>query len=62
MKVTVTMMMTMMMMTNRTVPAAHHQKIVLTRIQTNLSHPLFEGAVPDTPPNNTPPGNREEVQ
>lgn len=54
---TMTMMTTtMMMMTNQTVPAAHHQKIALTLIQTNLSHPLLEGAVPDTPPSNTPPG------
>lgn len=48
------------MMTGRTAPAAHHQKIVVTLIQTNLSHPLLEGAVPDTPPLATPlPENRE---
>jgi len=49
------MKMTTMMMTGRTAPAVHHQKIVVTLIQTNLSHPLLEGAVPDTPPCNTPP-------
>lgn len=54
------MMRTMRMMTGRTAPAAHHQKIVVTLIQTNLSHPLLEGAVPDTPPLATPlPENRE---
>lgn len=53
-------MRTMRMMTGRTAPAAHHQKIVVTLIQTNLSHPLLEGAVPDTPPLATPlPENRE---
>lgn len=48
-------MTTMMMMTGQMAPAAHHQKIAVTLIQTNLSHPLLEGAVPDTPPCNTLP-------
>lgn len=49
------MKMTTTMMTDQTAPAAHHQKKAVTLIQTNLSHPLLEGAVQDTPPCNTLP-------